>query len=246
MCYYASGGTFLGAVRHKGFIPWDDDIDVWMPRPDYERLKDILLEKDGKYVFEAPGHNCGQHYYAMGKLYDTSTTIIELTKFNAKKGIFVDIFPIDGLGRTKNELKKNYNKLHLLNLLVRSRVYVPQKEKKFIRNLAIHLSSIIPEALLNTEKFIEWFDKKCSKVSYDESKFVGIMMGSYGMRDVVEKRILNDRVLYDFETIKIFGVADYDTFLTHIYGDWRKLPSVEKQVTLHEFNHLDLNRGYMD
>ena len=247
LTYVASGGTLLGAVRHKGFIPWDDDVDVWMPRPDYEKLKVIMkTHLNPKYVFETPGDNTGGHYYAFGKFYDTSTTAVEKTKFNARKGIYIDIFPLDGVGKTEAERDKIFKKMHLRNMLMASRISVPRKERSALKNLAIRVSSLLPESLLNTEKVIERFDNACKKLPYDESAYVGVLSGSYGLRDVIPKKWIEKPELYDFETIKICGVPNYDEYLTYIFGDWRKLPPKEKQVSLHDFEYLDLNHGYLE
>ena len=245
--YYASGGTLLGAVRHKGFIPWDDDVDVWMPRPDYERLSAILgTEKRDKYIFETPMYNTGNHYYAMGKLYDTTTTMVEKTKFKDKKGVFIDVFPLDGLGKTETERNKIFRKMHFENLLLASRVSVPRKQRSALKNMAIRISSLMPESVLNTEKMILKFDRQCAALPYEGCKYAGVLMGAYGMRDVVPMEWLKEPALYDFESIKIYGVRNYDECLTYIFGDWRKLPPKEKQVSVHDFELLDLEHGYLE
>ena len=94
--YYVLGGTMLGAVRHNGFIPWDDDIDVGMPRSDYERLRELSksIKNQGNYLIEFPGEDNPEYSYFAAKVYDTSTTLIEKQRKPIKRGIYLDVFAL--------------------------------------------------------------------------------------------------------------------------------------------------------
>ena len=241
--YYILGGTMLGAVRHKGFIPWDDDIDVGLPRKDYERLKEILKHKNGKFVLEAPLEK-DDYAYSYCKLYDTSTTLIEKKRFNPKRGIYIDVFPLDGIGSDEQESKKNYKKIKSKINYLSTKTCALRKGRKFYKNAAIIISRILPGP--SWKKTILKINSMGASRDFDESVYIGNLMGAWGYKEVMKREVLGEPTEYVFEDTKLYGPADYDSYLKSLYGNYMQPPPPEKQKSHHDYIYLNLSESYLD
>ena len=241
--YYALGGTMLGAARHNGFIPWDDDVDVGMLRKDYEKLAELLDGAEGKYRLETPHTKAKDYYYAFSKLYDTETTLIENSKYKIKRGIYLDIFPLDGIGNSEEEYRENYKRIDKLNNLLMLKVAGFRKGRSFYKNLGVALFRLVP---LSPKKLLYKLDKACAEIDYDEAAYCGNLVGAWGVREIVPKDVMGKPTIYPFEHLEICGVEKPDEYLTSLYGNWRQLPPKEKQVSHHDFIALDLHTPYLE
>lgn len=242
--YYIIGGTFLGAVRHKGFIPWDDDMDIAMPRKDFDKFLKIAnadLPKNMKLItFE----NDENYRYYLPRIVDLNTKIIEkrYENTNITSNIFIDIFPIDG---TPNNfiLRKLYYLRILFNRMLVSYYYIdtidPSRKRKLYEQILIGIAKIIPtKKIINPNKVLNKIDNMLRKYKIEKSKYIGTIMGAYRTREIVPKEYFGIPSEYEFEGQKLTGPEMYDEYLTHMYGDYMKIPDNKN-----ENRHLDVSKN---
>ena len=248
LCYYAVSGTALGAARHKGFIPWDDDIDVGLPRPDYERFITIFNKENHnkRYILECPNSPDSLYLHPFSKIYDTKTTLIESFQKPLKRGIYLDIFPIDGAGNSKGESSSLMKKLDKLFLLREMRPTKISRNRALYKNCVLFLAQLAPNCLINNKKIVLTIDSLCKTKDYAHSEFVGNLMGYARMNEIVPKKVLGTPTPLKFEDLTIFAPQDIDSYLTSLYGNWRQPPPIEKQKTLHRYYSLDLCNSYLE
>lgn len=245
--YVIMHGTLIGAVRHHGFIPWDDDIDICMTRENY----DIFIRDGQKYLPEnykiqhvALEKECPNIF---AKVRDCNTTFLhtEHVDLDINQGVFIDIFPVDRIKSGKFSIAVEHYRRRFFSIINEcyDLAYVKSIKRKASRIIGIMIHYVITKGLMagiKREKFILREENRRRKLHYrgDDCTFISIYKNITGPYSLFTKR-----KLYEFDGRMFYGPEDYDTLLTALYGDYMKIPPKEAQIT-HQPLFVDLERGY--
>ena len=247
--YYCCAGTAIGAVRHHGIIPWDDDIDVIMPRPDYDRLLEIAKVEDfGKYEIISP-YSDPTYPLFFSKLSDRTTTLIEERERPCVIGLYVDIFPLDATDDDVEKakmLKAKYTKIiNRLNAVSTHNsfgeyIHLLTDTKEWgrfvIKTIAYFCRSKVRRYLLAQMEEIS------HRYDYDKARNVQVYTGSYGYKEIFPKEWLGKGKMFPFEDIEVPLPQEYDKYLRHFFGDYMQFPPVEQRVEKHHRAYVNLDR----
>lgn len=232
--YTLAFGTLLGAVRHGGYIPWDDDIDIAMLRPDFERFREEF--RDGVYEF-CDCRTDKDIQIGFGKVVDTRTIVIE--GGNSKNlGVSIDIFPIDNLCDTYEDSLKYFRSFKWNKLIRQAKYRQLSCVKVWWKKPILLLTKLLVLPFSVHEETLRCVDRLIANHN-DQSRYVGHMTDViYGENCIMERAVWTVYAPIRFEDREFMAVKDTDAYLSREFGDYMQLPPKEQQVSKHDFEAI--------
>lgn len=234
--YYMIGGTLIGVVRHNGFIPWDDDIDIGLPRPDYNKFLEIAPKYLPEYMeivtkSSDPNFKC----YFTRMINNKKKIYWDQRGYKAKIGVWMDIFPIDGLPDNRILRKLQVFKVlwwKMLYKFTQIDYVMTNRERSKMEWLIIKFAQITHIGkILSAEKTLDKLDKQLQKYDFDKVNYAWNFSGGHGLKEIMPKRLWDGKRTGLFEGLKVSIPENTEEHLSYIFGDYMTLPPENERVT---------------
>lgn len=227
--YSLLGGSLIGAVRHEGIIPWDDDVDIVLMPDEYQKLIKVLSEKNHAYYFLMNPETNKDYYYPFAKLIDTRTTLIENgIKTIPNYGVYLDIFVYHYVSKNEFIRKMHYKRLFFIQTLFARAMLNPKEMQRLKTKIIVTIANIFGP---------NYFKRRHMKICRSKHKTEYILMNwpAYGYKKEIQNVASYQKYKYvKFENIKAMITEDYDTILKTTFGNYMQLPPKEKRVAKHD------------
>ena len=240
--YFMIAGTLLGAVRHKGFIPWDDDMDFAIMREDFSKFLSVCKDELGDKFILQDMFSDENYALPVAKLLLKGTVFTErnASKNKSQKGIFIDIFPYDSIPNDKVLRKKhNKNTYFLKRLFLAKQGYTIAQKGEVVKNVVYFLLKVL-SIFISKNNIRKKLDAQLRRFENQNTKKVAALGGAYGYtKESVERKWFDQTVELPFENITLSAPKDYVEYLTYFYGDYMTPPPEDKRYNRHGAVEID-------